>query len=147
MRSIQLETFPIQKRDLRLLKELDKNKGLTEARQALAVSASQESFIEDIINTEVQTIDDLNKVSEILKEIRKIQGEGEQLFSDFGFIKKWLKLSAREKDRYYSDYCCNELNIFIKNKDPSYFKNTVKPFLQCKMEKLFVDHYLLENNN
>jgi hypothetical protein len=25
MRSIQLETFPIQKRDLRLLKELDKN--------------------------------------------------------------------------------------------------------------------------
>jgi len=62
---------------LRLLKELDKNKGLTEARQALAVSASQESFIEDIINTEVQTIDDLNKVSEILKEIRKIQGEGE----------------------------------------------------------------------
>jgi hypothetical protein len=68
------------------------------------------------------------------------------LFKDFGFIKKWLKLSAGEKDVYYSEYCCNELNIFIKNKDPSYFKHTVKPFLQCKMEKLFVDHYLLENN-
>jgi hypothetical protein len=77
MRSIQLETFPVQKRDLRLLKVLDKSKGLTEARQALPVSASSESFIEDIINTEVQMIDDLNKVSEILKEIRKVQGEGE----------------------------------------------------------------------
>jgi hypothetical protein len=68
------------------------------------------------------------------------------LFKEFDFIKKWLKLSAGDKDRYYSEYCCNELNIFIKNKDPSYFKHTVKPYLQCKMEKLFVDHYLLENN-
>lgn len=146
VRAIQLDSFPIQKRDLRLLKVLDEKKGLTEARQALPVHASCESFIEDIINTEVQMIDDLNKVTEILKEIRKVQGEGEQLFKDFGFIKRWLKLSASEKDRYYSEFCCNELNIFIKNKDPGYFKHTVKPFLQCKMEKLFVDYYLLGDN-
>jgi hypothetical protein len=38
-RTIELESFPIQRRDLRLQKVIDVNKGLTEARQALTVSA------------------------------------------------------------------------------------------------------------
>lgn len=135
------------KRDLRLLKVLDKEKGLTEKRQSLLVSAAQETFIEDIINTEFTIIDDLNKVMEILQELMKAQGDNGQIFKDFEFTKKWLKLTTKEKDSYYSEYCCNELDIFIKNKDLKYFKSTVKPFLQCKMEKLFVDHYLLDNLN
>ena len=63
------------KRDLRLLKVLDKEKGLTEKRQSLLVSAAQETFIEDIINTEFTIIDDLNKVMEILQELMKAQGD------------------------------------------------------------------------
>ena len=38
---------------------------------------------------------------------------------------------------------CHELNLFIKKRDPEYFKTVVVPFLQCKMEKTFVDYYLL----
>lgn len=56
---------------------------------------------------------------------------------------RWHTLSTAEKDRYYSDYCCHELNFFVFKKDPVYFKDTVKPFIQSKMEKQFIDFYLL----
>ena len=53
------------------------------------------------------------------------------------------KFDAEEKNKFYSEYMCHELNLFIKKRDPEYFKTVVIPFLQCKMEKTFVDHYLL----
>jgi hypothetical protein len=56
---------------------------------------------------------------------------------------KWHTLSTGEKDRYYSDYCCHELNFFIAKKDDAYFRETVRPFLQSKMEKHFMDKFLL----
>jgi hypothetical protein len=56
---------------------------------------------------------------------------------------RWHTLSTTKKDRYYSDYCCHELNFFIAKKDPTYFRQTVKPFVQSKMEKQFMDKYLL----
>ena len=90
-------------------------------------------------------MDDLTKVSEILSEIRKVKGTNNGEFSALDFVKKWHTLSANEKDRYFSDYYCHELNFFIYKRDPLYFKQTVKPFLQCKMEKQFFDHYLLGN--
>ena len=40
----------------------------------------------------------------------------------------------------------HELNLFIKKRDPEYFKTVVLPFLQCKMEKKIVDYYLLGDN-
>lgn len=40
---------------------------------------------------------------------------------------------------------CNELNIFIYFKDKKYFNDIVSPFLENKMEKTFLDHYLLGN--
>jgi len=83
----------------------------------------------------VQLVDDLAKVYEILTEIRKVQGVSGQGFEAFDFILKWHRLSTSEKDRYYSDYCCHELNFFISKKDETYFRQTVKPFLQSKMEK------------
>ncbi len=80
---------------------------------------------------------------EILSEIRKVQSVGNSGFLNFDFVLRWHTYSEAEKNRYYSDYCCNELNLFIYKKDEQYFKHTVKPFLQTKMEKQFFDYYLL----
>ena len=72
-----------------------------------------------------------------------MQGVGNGEFDSFDFIYKWHLLSTTEKDRYYSDYLCHELNFFISKKDKPYFNSTVKPFIQSKMEKQFMDFYLL----
>jgi hypothetical protein len=33
----------------------------------------------------------------------------------------------------------------LSKRDPDFFTTVVRPFLQCKMEKTFIDHYLLGN--
>ena len=38
---------------------------------------------------------------------------------------------------------CHELNLFLKKRDPQFFESVVKSFLSCKLEKTFVDFYLL----
>jgi len=114
---------------------LNPEEGLTESRITKPLNENEQDFIRDITSTEVQIVDDLTKVADILNEIRKVKGTNSGEFSVFEFVKKWHTLSANEKDRYFSDYYCHELNFFIFKRDPSYFKQTVKPFLQCKMEK------------
>ena len=47
------------------------------------------------------------------------------------------------KDKLYSEYFSHELNLFIRSKDPLYFTRTVRPFLVNKLEKTFVDYWLL----
>lgn len=37
------------------------------------------------------------------------------------------------------------MNLFIRKRDPEYFRAVVVPLIQCKMEKQFIDYYLLED--
>lgn len=134
-RTIDIDVSEIPKRDLRLQNTLNSEEGLTESRVTRALNQKESDFIKDITSTEVQIVDDLTKVSEILSEIRKVKRTNTGEFSTFDFVKKWHTLSANEKDRYFSDHYCHELNFFIYKRDQPYFKQTVKPFLQCKLEK------------
>ncbi len=59
------------KRDLSLNSPLDVNKGFTESRTTLTIDAGEKYFIEDITSTEIQIVDDLNKVKEVLEELAK----------------------------------------------------------------------------
>ena len=154
-RLLDLDSDVIVKRDLRLNKRLDDAKGLTEIRHntTLIPEAKKgyhtEDFIEDITSSEVTVVDDMVKVNEILDEVMKLNGHyGSNDYKKFySFIGRWANggLTREEKDKYYSEYLSHELNLFLKKRDPDYFKAVVQPFLQCKMEKTFVDHYLLGN--
>ena len=89
-------------------------------------------------------VDDLTKISEILSEVRKIINKPDgDLANHLEFIPRWHQMSTEEKNKTYSDYLGHELNFFIYKKDPAYFASTVKPFIQSKMEKQFMDYYLL----
>ena len=57
------------------------------------------------------------------------------------------KLSRKEKDKYFSGYTCHELHLFLKKRDPQYFAEVVQPFVATKMEKSFIDHYLLDDDD
>ena len=60
-------------------------------------------------------------------------------------MRKWPNLSQEEKTRNFTEFTCYELHLFLKHKDPAYFEEVVRPFIACKMEKFFMDHYLLDN--
>ncbi len=118
-------------------------------------------------STELQIIDSIPKLFAIQKELRKCLGnDNEQsngydfckliwkdLFLKFIFIKtgdfltKWDSFELAEKHKKYDKYACNELNIFLYFKDPAYFEDFVLKFISNKIEKSFVDHFLLENED
>ena len=129
---------------------LEDNKGLTETRLTVCLSNDKphpnSDFIEDFTVSEVQLLDDLFKVHEVLNEIKKIcppENLYSAEFNKFDFTKKWHRLSKAEKNRYFSEFVSYELNFFLMQKDKPYFEEVVKPYTASKMEKHFVDYYLL----
>ena len=57
---------------------------------------------------------------------------------------KWPTLKEEQRAKTYSDYCSHEFNVFLKMKDPAYFDQVVRPFLTNKIEKTFIDYWLLD---
>jgi hypothetical protein len=57
---------------------------------------------------------------------------------------RWPTFTKEQRVKKYSENCCHELNLFLKMKDPEYFESVVRPFLANKIEKTFVDYWLLD---
>lgn len=53
-------------------------------------------------------------------------------------------MSDEQKNNNYSSKTSHELNLFLYFKDREYFDKVVKSFIACKLEKTFVDYYLLD---
>lgn len=145
MRNLEQEsTSQSIKRDLTLKKKLDESKGLIEARQHSCLIKDNSEFIADMGTSKIQTVDSLRKVHEILREISKLIGTPVNEWTKLDVILKWSRLSNDEKNRYYSDLMSHELNVFLKFKDTEYFESTVRGILSNKMEKSFIDFYVLD---
>jgi len=136
------------KRDLSLKKSLNENKGLTESRSHKCLFNGQSDFIEDITSSEIMLVDDLVKVHQIQAEIRKIVGldSGSSEWQKLSFVLQWNSLNKQTKDFYFGEYFSYELSFFIKRRDPAYFESVVRRFISNRMEKSFVDHYLVDND-
>ena len=98
--------------------------------------------IDDITSTEHIIIDSLDKVKKVQDEIARILGKS-KCNADLEFLTKWHTYQDEEKNKKYSNYCSHEVNLFIFFKDHDYFNAVVKPFLINKMEKSFIDYWLL----
>lgn len=132
----------IEKRSLALDKPLDVEKYYNEVRNCDKVQNGQTVTIEDITSTEHMIIDSLDKVFKVQTEIARILGKS-KLDEDLEFLLKWNTFEEEEKNKKYSKFCCHEVNLFLYFKDPTYFTEVVRPFIVNKMEKSFIDHWLL----
>ena len=45
--------------------------------------------------------------------------------------------------RHYNEYACHEVNLYVYHKDETFFRDVIRPFLQNKLQKTFVDEWLL----
>ncbi len=135
----------VQKRDLSLAKPLSCDKTYSEMRTNKCVEKYETYLIDDITNTDLQTVDSLEKVLLIIKELMRMYGVSIQDFDKFERLIQWNGLAEEEKNKVMSRYTSHELHLFIYKKDPDYFNRVVKGYLQNKMEKTFVDFYLLKD--
>lgn len=63
------------------------------------------------------------------------------------FLKNWDTLSEEEKLIKFNEFTCHEMNIFLYFKDDGFSKKYVIPFIQNKIEKSFVDVFLLNQKS
>lgn len=61
------------------------------------------------------------------------------------WVGNWLNFSEEKKREVFDKKICHELNCYIYCHDKKFFTEVVKPHLQNKLKKTFVDLYLLES--
>ncbi len=64
--------------------------------------------------------------------------------AEFEPLTRWLQLSEAERRTWYSDHACHEVHLFLWRKDRRFFDAVVRPYLANKLQKTFIDGWLLE---
>jgi len=106
-----------------------------------------EVHIEDVTSSKVQVIDNFDKVFKVYEALIREVNFSNNDFMFQNMLRKvflpWQRLDRAKKEQLYSTYACHELNFFIYKRDKVFYYEVVYNFIQNKMEKTFVDFYLL----
>lgn len=136
-----LDDSPVETRELRQVASLDPSKPFAEQKIVTPLPPKASLEIGDVSTARFETCDSLSKAYRLLATLGT-----NPTFEEFSFVATWPALDAKERQRLYSKYACHELNFFLHQKDPAFFKNVVAPYLKNKKDKTFMDLWLLGEN-
>ncbi|HBE67580.1 MAG TPA: hypothetical protein DDW52_05460, partial [Planctomycetaceae bacterium] len=137
-RHIVLENQEIEYTDLRLKEAFDGKLHLGQSREIRSLEAGESVDLSSGVSQQFQSYDSLNSFYNLLNTI-----VGDSELTKFKFLTKWPQLSDAEKREAYGRLQCHEVNFFLYRKDREFFDQVVQPFIAQKMEKQFLDHWLL----
>ncbi len=124
--------------DLRLAEPLDPAQHFVEQKQVRVLNAGETLQINPSSEAHMQVYDSVPALYSLFMTL-----QNNPTLREFGFITRWPALSPEEKLTQYSKYASHELDLFLYHKDRAFFDKTVRPFLENKYRKLFVDEWLL----
>lgn len=127
--------------DLRLRLALDADSHFCEKKQVSVLSPGQPLEIADITTSKTEVYDTLARVFRLYSTL-----SNNAELAKFSFILQWPRLTEDEKRAKYSEFACHELSFFIAKKDPEWFQRVMKPYLRNKMDRTFLDLWLLEED-
>lgn len=132
---------PAALRSRALAKALDAATPKVEQKRIEFVPAGKAVELADPRGAEVALHDTLGDAFRLLQSITR---DGE--FARFAFLADWPAKTADEKATLYREHACHELHFFLFRKDRAFFDAAIKPFLQQKLEKDFLDRWLLDED-
>ena len=138
VKSISLPEVPPKKLDLRLANSLEPDASFSQQKQISIISADDPFVVDDIRSGRFQVYDSLSQVFQLYQTLT-----GDENLEEFRFLLRWDRMSHDEKVELYSKHACHELNFFVSRKDPEFFDKVIQPYLGQKLNKTFLDHYLL----
>ena len=141
--NVQSYSKELHKSQLALIKPLDPKKHFNEVRKVLNFKSGEKHKIKDVTSADYTIIDTLEKVKNIQLEIAKT--DHHSICPDLFFLISWHKLSFDEKLKKYTLYISHETHLFLYFKDKQFFEKVVQPFIINKVEKSFIDYWLLED--
>lgn len=131
--------LPVNLRDRRLLDPIDPATSMTQQRRIAFVDAGEAIEIRDAASAGAKSFDTLGDVFLLY---RTMSGEDSEL-AKFEFLTRWPSLTDEERLENYSTFVCHELNAFLREKDPEFFRAIVVPYIANKGHRTFMDDWLL----
>lgn len=124
-----------------LPKALDSDRHYIETRRIEFIAAGTEVALDAQSAAEVEVQDSLGSAFQLFTTIRN-----DPSLQQFAFLLEWPGLDRDRKLELYGKYACHELHFFLHQKDPEFFRTVVRPFLANKLDKTFLDEWLLERD-
>lgn len=123
----------------RLPASLAATRHVVEQRRIEFLAAGASAELQDGTSAKAQTYDSLASVFQLYATLNP-----DADLSRFAFVLDWPGLTVEAKRDLYSRHACHELHFFLQQKDPEFFAKEVRPFLANKMDKTFLDEWLLQ---
>jgi len=137
-RPVALPATPWSPRDLRLADGLAPDRHVVEHKRVKLLAENESLTIDRTGDVTVQLYDSVPSVLNLLSTLSR-----DPQLQKFQFVGYWPSLSAEEKAEKFSQFASHELNFFLYHKDREFFDATVRPFLENKFHKTFLDRWLL----
>ena len=138
VRSLALAEQPLTPRPRQLRRGMDPASDLAQQRRIEFVSGGGTAVVEDVTTTQWEAFASLADVYRLFTALRN-----DADLARFSFVLDWSTLGPAEKQRLYGEHACHELHFFLHQKDPEFFAAVVRPHLANKLNKKFLDHWLL----
>lgn len=124
--------------DQRLAKNLDPTKSFTEEKEISVLETGKTLVLTDAQTGKLETYDTLGSIHTLFTTLSQ-----DEHLAEFAWLLDWPKLKEDEKRKKYGEFACHELNFFVQRKDKAFFDAVVKPYLENKKDKTFMDEFLL----
>ncbi|MFK7984868.1 MAG: hypothetical protein AB8I08_02480 [Sandaracinaceae bacterium] len=137
-RLVPLDAPALRCRDLSLSEVLDPEAHFVERRQTTVVAADGQLALADITTAQLRTFGTVGDAHALLSTL-----SGDDALREMAFVTRWPSLPAAEQRELYAKHACHELHLFLYFKDRGFFDAVVHPYLRNKLQKTFLDRYLL----
>ncbi|MDA0658096.1 MAG: hypothetical protein O2931_01390 [Planctomycetota bacterium] len=140
-RHVALSKQEWQPRDRRLKQGFPQDQHLIRTQRSTYLTAGQSLQLESVASGRYRIYDTLDSAFRLLSTLQP-----DSRLAEFAFLGKWGSLSTDAKREKYDAFACHELNLFLFRKDREFFDSIVRPHLQNKLQKTFLDDWLLERD-
>ncbi|ETO28121.1 hypothetical protein RFI_09009 [Reticulomyxa filosa] len=126
--------------DGRMFPGLDPSKHFMEKREIelLRDAKSDKVVIHDFKVSQGEVFDSIESLFGLFKTLSSNKG-----LDEWSFLYEWQTYELSQKLKKWNKYMCHEFNFFMYCKDRPFFEEYIKPLLQSKVHKTFIDEWLL----
>lgn len=135
------DEIPLRPRSQVLSAVFDSERHLTEKRRLQFLGKDAAITIDAASLDRIATIDSLGAVFNLFRSLTNNAD-----LTQFAFVVDWPSKKLEEKRTLYSKHACHELHFFLYEKDRAFFDDVVRPYLENKAHKTFMDEWLLGAN-
>ncbi len=137
-RTVALAEVPFNILDLRLSNGLDPKSHFTQQKRITALAPGEKLVLADLATSRLEVYDSVPRLYSLYSALKT-----DANLQEFRFLLEWPKLAIEKKRELYSKYASHELNFFLFKKDPAFFEAVVLPYLRNKLDKTFLDEWLI----